>query len=138
MIITYGRYRIAAGGSEGPDGLRLSQSRAVQTVDYVGSVETAGGIFARGNYRHDLTFAVTRTRDSLRGAAAEIFDHPGSLPDTDTLAIEEREAGGVLRRWVADAVLVRVEMLEQTGTTTRWGYQFLLGPIATKNPDLES
>lgn len=134
MRVRYGNHVLAAGGSEAPDGLRLTHNRAAQTADYIAADQ--GETFSRGNARRELSFTVTRTHDHLRAATAFILDHPENLADSGTLLVEQRETAGVVRRWSSEAVLLRADLVQQIGITTIWLYQFALGPITKADPDI--
>ena len=126
---------ISGGGAESPSGLRIGQTRAIQTADYIGA--TFGAQFARRQYRLEIAFQVTRLHASLREAEVFVLDHPASIPASGTLEImTDRSAGLSAYRWIPNTVTVRVELLQHVGITTVWSYSFLGSEILKDNPRL--
>jgi hypothetical protein len=121
-------------GADAPSGLTLVQSRAVQDVDYVRA--SYGAQFARGQFRHEVGFRVTRLHADLRAAQLFVLDHAQAIPQSGILAFEHRGGVGSGSRWIRDALVVRVECVAHIGLTTVWSYQFLGGEILTVNPYL--
>lgn len=124
---------ISGGGAESPSGLRIGQTRVVQTADYIGA--TYGAQFPRRQYRLEIAFQVTRLHTSLREAEVFILDHPASIPASGTLEIMSDVSTGLSAgRWIPNAVTVRVDLVQQIGLTTIWSYAFLGAEVLKSNP----
>lgn len=124
---------IAAGGHEAPAGLTIVETRALQGVDYVRAAY--GAQFPRGNWRHEISFTVTRLHADLRAATLFIVDHPQTVPASGLLAILHDDRGSAVGgRWIRDAVTNRVECVRLIGMTTIWAYAFVGGEVLKKNP----
>lgn len=132
MKIKLGDTWLAAGGNESVAGLQISHERKTQLTEFVRGAW--GGAIPRGNWRHVIRFAVTRLHANIETAEAFTLSHAESLPDQGTLRMEAVD--GTTKRWISDAVLLSVELLEYIGATTRFAYTLTGGDVLTTDPDL--
>lgn len=131
MKVTLDTTVLAAGGSESPADLRIVQTREVQVVPRVRAAWASH--FGRGNRRHEISFTVARISQDLAAASRLMLEFPGSIPNQGLLIIEE-SGPPTVRRYMPNAVVLRVELLRQVGVTTVWGFSISGGEIVSRDP----
>lgn len=130
MKIYLGATTLAAGDREAASGFRIDHVRPSQLVEYVRAPYSAA--IPRQNWRHVITFSVARVHSSLTNAADYVLDHAASLPTSGTLHIETNSGAG--DRWIEDAVLTDVQLVEFAGCHTRHSYTLVGGEVLTTDP----
>ncbi len=113
--------------------LSFNGQRVIQIQQYL-RAEYAQPFF-RKNRLNTISFVTSRLSATLLDAHALIFDHEGDIPGVGVAEFQITDGVSSVWRWMDDAVVQTVELVEQIGITTKWRYTLVGGKITQTNPN---
>lgn len=112
--------------------LRVNGQRILQVANFARAEFV--WVFDRGNRRTTLSWETTRQHADELEASVFALDHDAAVPAVGDVMIEISDGASTVTRYMADAGVEQVAMIEQIGATTRWGYGVTGGGILRKLP----
>ena len=107
-------------GANLKEGFRPKQMRVVQRARLFRGPYLANQ--ARFNLENRLKFTVERVFGTVEPALGFMASHADQVPVQGTLAVYNQSATGQLARFLANAVVVKVECVEHTGVSCKFQY----------------
>ena len=122
---------------EEPSDVKLNEVRILEIAEFIRAEYIT--VFYRNNRKTTLSFTVARDHGDNFTAQQFIMDHPSSVPILGLVEMTLNGndlTGGALTttRWIENAGIGEVQLVEWKGSSTRFSYNIVGGKILNTKP----